>query len=475
MKIFASGAPCAEGAFAASLSAPLPFRPMPVRPHLLCVLLALAAFAPAAEPTTIRLSREDLRDRIHAFWIGQIAGNYIGFPFENLYTEQPLPVLVDRYYDFRDADATGLRMNLDDRRAYIRIMADAFGGAWSDDDTDVELVTLHAVERHGLDLTYAQLTEFWIRHINRFVWSATRVARDLMDQGHLPPATGSRALNPHWYSLSSQLKNEIWGVFYAGMPRAAVQRVEWDARIMNDGWAVHPDLVYGAIVSAAFHEKDPRRLVEFGASFLPADSPYKRGIDDLLRWHREHADWRVVRGLLHERYYREIDGFQPPVPYLGAIINGLCGLMALLYGEGDFTRTVGIATSAGYDCDNQAATCGGIVGIMHGTRAIPEKFTHELPSRGRWQEPFNDTYINYSRDDLPPHFRIGDLVDRILAVTERAIFEQGGRRIAIGGEPGYEIPFDSPAPPLSDDGARAARVPATAAPLSGRPLIDAAP
>jgi hypothetical protein len=296
-----------------------------------------------------------------------------------------------------------------------------------------------------------------------------------MDQGHLPPATGSRALNPHWYTLSSQLKNEIWAVFYAGMPNAAVKRVEWDARLMNDAWAVHPDIVYGAIISAAFVEKDPRRLVEYGASFLPDDSPYKRGIRDLLRWRDEHDDWRVVRALLHERYYREIDGFEPPVPYLGAIINGLCGLMALLYGDGDFTRTVGIATSAGYDCDNQAATCGGIIGILHGTRAIPETFTHELPSRGRWTQPFNDTYINYSRDDLPPHFRISDLVDRILAVTERAIFEQGGRRVEVEDSLMYEIPFDTPAPRLKD----ALPDSATSAPTSlvqpSGPLIDANP
>ncbi len=401
-----------------------------------------ATLAVAGEPR--RIDADDLRDRIHGFWIGQIAGNYLGFPFENLYTDEPLPVLVDTYQDFRDIEATGLRMNRDDRRAYIHIMADALGGAWSDDDTDVELVTLHAVETHGLDLDYAEATAMWRQHINRFIWSASRVARDLMEAGHLPPATGSRELNPHWYSLSSQLKNEIWAVFYAGMPAPTVSRVVWDARIMNDGWAIHPDIVYGAMISAALFEDDPRQLIEFGASFLPADSPYLRGIRDLLRWHELYPDWRDTRARLHERYYREIDGFEIPVPYLGAIINGLSGLMALLYGEGDFTQTIAIATSAGYDCDNQAATCGGLLGVMHGASAIPEKFTLELPSRGRWTEPFNNTYINYSRDGLPNHYRIDELVDRILAVTERAIFEQGGRRLQVDGRVVYEIPANAP-------------------------------
>ncbi len=399
--------------------------------------------AAAQPPAPLRsITREELREKISGFWLGQLVGNYMGFPFENLYTDEPIPILVDRYHDFRDA-GPGLRMNLDDRRAYIHIMADALGGAWSDDDTDVELVTLHAVEAHGLGLTYPQITAAWRAHINRFIWSASRSARDLMEQGHLPPATGSRALNPHWFSISSQLKNEIWGVFYAGMPAAAARRAEWDARIMADDWATHPDIVYVSMVSAAFFETDPRRLVESALARLPEDSPYARGIRDVLRWRETHSDWRDVRRLLHERYYREVDGFVVPVPVLGSVINGLCGIMALLYGEGDFTRTVAIATSAGYDCDNQAATLGGLLGVMHGADSIPERFTHDLPSRGRWTAPFNDTYINYSRDNLPNHFTITGLVDRILAVTETAILASGGQRVEEDGIPVYKIQTDA--------------------------------
>jgi hypothetical protein len=411
---------------------------MPAFRLLLFACVCLSGEA-ASGGETRRLSESDLRDKIHGWWIGQIAGNYLGFPFENLYTDEPIPILIDRYHDFRDAAPSGLRMNLDDRRAYIRIMADAMGGAWSDDDTDVELVTLHAVETHGLGLTYPQITAEWRAHINRFIWSASRVARDLMEQGHLPPATGSRTLNPHWFSLSSQLKTEIWGVFYAGMPAAAATRAEWDARIMTDAWATHPDIVYASMISEAFFETDPRRLVESALSRLPAASPFARGIRDVLRWRDAHPDWRDTRRLLHESYYREVDGFVIPVPVLGSVINGLCGIMALLYGEGDFTRTVAIATSAGYDCDNQAATLGGLLGVMHGASSIPEHFTHDLPSRGRWKAPFNDTYINYSRDGLPNHTTITALVDRLLAVTKTAIVAQGGRRLQEEDVTVYEI------------------------------------
>ena len=85
-----------------------------------------------------------------------MVGNYMGFPFENVYVDEPMPFLVDRYYTWRD-DAS-IRMNRDDLRGYVPILAGMFEGAFSDDDTDIEFVTLHAVEKYGLDINYAEMT-----------------------------------------------------------------------------------------------------------------------------------------------------------------------------------------------------------------------------------------------------------------------------------------------------------------------------
>lgn len=67
---------------------------------------------------------------------------------------------------------------------------------------------------------------------------------------------------------------------------------------------------------------------------------------------------------------------------VSAMINGLMGGMSFLYGGGDFRRTVGVAIAAGFDCDNQAATLAGLIGVMHGAKAIPYDLTHKCPG---WQ------------------------------------------------------------------------------------------
>jgi len=92
------------------------------------------------------ISAEALKDKIHAYWLGQLVGNYMGFPFENVYKEKPVPILIDRYFTANDLDSFSLQMNHNDRRAYGHIMADAMGGAWSDDDTDFWGSLMEAVE-----------------------------------------------------------------------------------------------------------------------------------------------------------------------------------------------------------------------------------------------------------------------------------------------------------------------------------------
>ena len=105
-------------------------------------------------------------------------------------------------------------MRDNDRRGYTNIMAHAMGGAWTDDDTDVEFVTLHAVEKYGLNINYEQITQMWKKHINRFIFAANRRARDLMEEGLIPPATGNKLNNESNFIVN--ITNDFWFGDYLG-------------------------------------------------------------------------------------------------------------------------------------------------------------------------------------------------------------------------------------------------------------------
>ena len=416
-----------------------------------CMTVAALALAPLAVADGLRaeervISHDDLIDKLSGFWIGQLLGNYIGFPFENRYVEEPLPIFVDRIYTANYDGEPALMINVRDRRGHIPIMASALQGAFSDDDTDIEFITLHAVEKYGLDITYPEITQMWKTHINNFIYVANREARSLMDQGLVAPDTGRKENNSNWFQIDSQLVNEIWSAFYPGMTKQAAGRALWGARITNDDWGTHPTIAYGAMISAAFFEKDVQMLVEIGIEAVPSEGPFAEGIRDVVQWHSEHDDWRDTRKLIHDKYYAYKKGsYEAPVSRVSSLVNGLAGVMAVLYGEGDFMKTVGIATSAGYDCDNQAATTGGLIGVLNGLSGMGEAaIAHSvsLPTRGRWTEPFNNSYVNITREEVRLRTPISEIVQRIAAIAKTAILENGGRMEIRDGDVVYIINSD---------------------------------
>jgi hypothetical protein len=83
-----------------------------------------------------------------------------------------------------------------------------------------------------------------------------------------------------------------------------------------------------------------------------------------------------------------------------------------------------------------------LIGVIHGASEIPSRLTLGLSDKPSWKVPFNDTYINFTRDDLPPFSKISDIVNRILAIAENAIIENGGKKITEGNNVYYLIRSD---------------------------------
>lgn len=181
--------------------------------------------------------------------------------------------------------------------------------------------------------------------------------------------------------------------------------------------------------SAAFFVKDVPTLYRIGSRAVPKKSPFKRALAKVSFWNKQHPDdWRPVWKKIREKYsYYPKDCGDIPWPCaVSSIINGVLGAMAFLYGNGDFKRTVGIAIAAGFDCDNQAATLAGLLGVMHGESQIPRDLTREIAGND-WAEPFNDRYVNERRPPLPMNQTNSGIVGKIMLLTQRAILEEGGQ------------------------------------------------
>jgi hypothetical protein len=344
-----------------------------------------------------------------------MVGNIYGLPHENKYIDAPGPETWPYGYSYPK--------NFEKMKIY--------NGAFSDDDTDIEYMYLLQMEKFGYEPTYEQLREAWIYHIRDRIWLANRGALGIMHFGFTPPFSGKKEINPHWYQIDPQLINEIWAFTAPGMVNYASKKSDWAARITSDDWAVEPTIHYGAMYSAAFFEKDIRKLIDIGLKELPENGRYAQTIRDMIALHAKYPNnWQAAWKEMAQKYY--IDEPDMTKTIWNANLNGACAILAMLYGEGDFQKTLDLSCAMGFDADNQAATVAGIMGVMYGFKSIPSDLY--LPIEG-WTLPFNDKYVNITRHDLPDA-SVQDMIDRMVKVTIETIIKEGGK---ISGKPGKEI------------------------------------
>lgn len=360
-------------------------------------------------PKVRRIPMSELEDKIAGAWIGQMIGNIYGLPHENKYVDAPGP----------ENWPYGYSKNLDKLKQY--------GGAFSDDDTDLEYMYLLQMEKSGPEPAYSDLRDAWMYHIRDRVWLANRGALGLMHYGYTPPYTGNKEINPHWYQIDPQLINEIWAFTAPGMTTYAASKSEWAARITSDDWGTEPTIHYGAMYAAAFFETDIRKLIDIGLSHLPSGSRYAQTVRDMIALHARYpGQWQLAWKEMAQKYYLNEPDMTRTI--WNANLNGACAILAMLYGEGDFGKTLDLSCAMGFDADNQAATVAGLMGVMYGFSKLPKELY--LPING-WTLPFNDRYINITRYDLPDA-GIQDIIDRTVDISLKLILSKGGKITGSG-------------------------------------------
>ena len=399
-------------------------------------LLAFLQVASADTTETLVISEQVYRDKVKASWLGQMVGNFYGLSYEFKFIDEPGP----------DQFPYGYGSMLE--------RLDAVDGAFSDDDTDIEYMYLLQMEAHGPEPSYRQLTKAWTHHVRERVWAANRQALALMRAGYTPPLTGARHLNSEWFQIDPQLVNEIWAVTAPGMIDYATDKTQWAALITNDSFGIEPAIHYSAMYSAAFFESNIETLIDKGTASLAEGSRFGSVVEHMKALYKKHpTDWRAARAEMAEAYAKRFPYNPDSWVAIDATLNGAAGILALLYGGGDFQKTLDMACALGFDADNQAATMSGLLGIIGGMAVIPESLLYPL-GRDRWRLPFNDRYINVSRHDLPDA-SIWDLAQRIADQGVKLIQAKGGQRVIKNGEaalvvnPGarFIAPLDLPAAP----------------------------
>jgi len=293
----------------------------------------------------VRLSEKTYREKVMGCWYGKNAGGTLGGPLENLWGKEE-PFNIDWYPVLQE-------------------------GGVPNDDLEIQLIWLQALEDRGLDITCRDLGEYWLDCI----WynpDEYGLHKTNLRLGLQPPLSG-------WFNnffkhcMGSPIRSEIWACIAPGLPSVAAAYAWHDAVCDHAGGeSVYGEIFNAAIEAAAFFISDINRLLEIGLAMIPEDCLTSKAIRTAIEAKAEGLDWLEARKRVMKVAYSPIAQFSP--------INLGFQTIGLLYGK-DFGDALCKAVNCGYDTDCTGATVGAILGIILGASDLPRK----------WLEPLGDT------------------------------------------------------------------------------------
>ena len=136
-----------------------------------------------------------------------------------------------------------------------------------------------------------------------------------------------------------------------------------------------------AAVSSNFEE-----IIQTGLKEIPVTSRLYSEVRNIIGLYYQGKTWEEICANIHSLYDEKTN-----YGWCHTNANAMIVVASLLYGEGDFGKSICLAVQSGYDTDCNGATVGSIFGMARGIDAIDES----------WIKPFesiiNTAVAGYTR------------------------------------------------------------------------------
>ena len=131
-----------------------------------------------------------------------------------------------------------------------------------------------------------------------------------------------------------------------------------------------------AMIAAAAVTADIKKIILSGLAQIPYTSRLYESVISVLDMYNSGVSRQDCFDKIH-KMYDEHTGYG----WCHTISNAMIVAASLLYGNGDYGKSVCMAVETGFDTDCNGATVGSILGMANGIQGIPEY----------WTKPINDT------------------------------------------------------------------------------------
>ena len=330
------------------------------------------------------LDEKDLYDKIYGAWLGRCVGCLLGKPIEGWDRQRITGFLKEtgnypvQYYLSSDVAPELKEKYQIVKHAWINNVE----CAPMDDDTNYTVLALKVFETYGIDFTPENVATAWLRFLPILsTCTAERVAYRNFVYGIVPPHSGSYR-NPYRELIGAQIRADFFGYVTPGNPELAAEYAWRDACISHVKNGIYGEMFIAAMLSAAAVTEDMEEIIMAGLAQIPEKSRLTEQIRNVLEWKAEGLNWEQAIDRIHTLFNEK------NFDWVHTISNAVIVCTALLFGEKDLEKSIGIAITSAFDTDCNGATVGSVVGMLLGAKALPEK----------WIKPLNDRLLSSISD-----------------------------------------------------------------------------
>lgn len=322
----------------------------------------------------------NLKNKIHGAWMGRICGCMLGKTVEGIRTDELTPFLkqtnnypLSRY--IYKSDLSLIDLDKYKYNFYSREYADQIDGMPVDDDTNYVVLAQELIEHYGKDFTPYDVSAVWLKYQGKDAYcTAERVAYCNFVNGYAPPESAIYK-NPYREWIGAQIRGDYFGYINPGNPELAAEMAWRDACISHVKNGIYGEMFVAAMLAVAACTDNIKDIILGGLNQIPYTSRLYKNITDVINAFENAVSQKAVFAMIHDRYDEFTDhGWCHVIP------NAMIVAASLLYGNGDFGKSICMAVQTGFDTDCNGATVGSILGMAKGINAIPDY----------WQKPINN-------------------------------------------------------------------------------------
>ena len=245
-----------------------------------------------------------------------------------------------------------------------------------DDDTNYMVLAQEIINHHGRDFMPCDVANAWVRYQSKeYYFSAERVAYLNFVKGFDPPESAAYK-NPYREWIGAQIRGDYFGYINPGNPELAADMAWRDASISHIKNGIYGEMFASAMVAAAAVTDDIEEIILAGLGEIPYTSRLHEDVSAIIEAYKNGTPQKDAFDMIHKKY----DEYTSH-GWCHTISNAMIVAGALLYGGGDFSKSICMAVETGFDTDCNGATVGSVIGMIKGNDKIPEY----------WKKPINDT------------------------------------------------------------------------------------